>query len=139
MHSIKKNIKVKSLTENLGKIRTFLFGVAEEAGFDKKKIEEIVLAADEACTNIIKHAYEFDPTKDIEISAVFENKKLTITIKDTGKKFKPQSLEPPDLEAKLKKRKSGGLGVHLIKTLMDKVEYDFSNPGFTILKLVKKL
>ena len=139
MLSIEKKIKVKSRTENLGKIRTFLYSISEAAGFDKKKREEIILAADEACTNIIKHAYEFNPDKEIEISVFFQNDKLTIIIKDTGKKFHPQSVEPPDLEAKLKKRKSGGLGVHLIKTLMDDVEYDFSNPDINILKLVKKI
>ena len=139
MPSIEKNITVKSLTENLGKIRTFLYEIADEAGFKKKEIEEIVLAADEACTNIIKHAYEFDPTQDIEITAAFDDERLTIKIKDYGKKFHPQSVEPPDLEAKLKKRKPGGLGVHLIKTLMDEVLYDFSNPDFNILTLVKKL
>ncbi len=136
---MKKKIKVKSRTENLGKIRDFLSEISEAAGFDKKKREEIVLAADEACTNIIKHAYEFDTDKEIEITAIFKEGELTIIFKDTGKKFHPQSVEPPDLETKLKKRKSGGLGVHLIKTLMDNVEYDFSNPELNILKLVKKL
>ncbi len=139
MPFVKNKITIKSVTENLGKIREFLRKISKENGFDEKKVEEIVLAVDEACTNIIKHAYRFDATKLIEIETFFDGENLTILLKDSGKKFHPQSIAPPDLETKLKKRKSGGLGVHLIKSLMDEVEYDFSNPKINILKLVKKL
>ncbi len=87
-----------------------------------------MLAVDEACTNIIKHAYKSFPEGEIVIHLKFDHKKLTVEIKDYGKAFEPELIPPPDLQKYYRQRRIGGLGMYLMKTLMDEVKY-VSIPG----------
>ena len=82
-----------------------------------------MLAVDEACTNIIKHAYEFSPAHDIDIEIVSTDRKLEVIITHTGKSFDPQTVKPPNMREYLRKYQRGGLGMHLMRSLMDEVDY----------------
>ncbi len=136
---ITKHITVSGSTESLAEIRKFIRTVSTESGFNKNVTEEIVLAVDEACTNIIKHAYKNSTDNSIEIDTRFDGNQLTFILTDYGEKFNPDYIATPDLEEKLKEKKSGGLGIHLMRRLMDEVVYDVSNPEYNKLTLVKKL
>ena len=134
-----KKLVVKSRTENLSKIRDFVSSNASEAGFNKDKIDEIILAVDEACTNVIKHAYKYSPEGDIRIKIKFNKSAFTITIEDDGVSFNPDVVTAPDLQKYYREHRVGGLGMYLMKTLMDNVEYQ-SEPGkFNRVSLTKKL
>ena len=121
-------LRVSSKTENLSEIRDFVSENAQSAGIPLTTVENIVLAVDEACTNIIKHAYKSSPDGEIIIRMEYDKYKLTITIKDYGKSFQPERIPPPDLQKYYKERKVGGLGMYLMKSLMDDVKY-ISVPG----------
>ena len=82
-----------------------------------------MLAVDEECTNIIKHAYEFSPANDIDIEIVSMDKKLEVIITHTGKSFDPQAVKAPNMREYLRKYQRGGLGMHLMRSLMDEVDY----------------
>jgi serine/threonine-protein kinase RsbW len=123
-----KELRVNSRTENLSEIRDFVSTNAQSAGIPITTVENIVLAVDEACTNIIKHAYKSSPDGEIIIKIVYDKYKLTITIKDYGKSFHPERIPLPDLQKYYKARKVGGLGMYLMKSLMDDVKY-ISIPG----------
>ena len=112
---------------------------AQESGFSDESIGKIVLAVDEACTNIIKHAYKFSPIGDIFISIKLENSKFIIAIVDEGGHFNPNTIPEPDLKEYHKKRKVGGLGMYLMKKLMDEVEYTSLNENRNQVTLVKYL
>lgn len=127
------SIKIKSDSRNLKEIRSFIRKVAEEYGFEKAKIDEIVLAVDEACTNIIRHSYKGDPTKNIIITIEQEKNKLIITLRDFGEKPNLDKIYTPPSE----KLRKGGFGVIFIKEMMDEVTYDISPEKGTILRLVK--
>ncbi|MFI5236990.1 MAG: ATP-binding protein [Ignavibacteriales bacterium] len=130
-NSIKNNlkeIKVSSKTENLSKIRDFVGANASTAGVSQSTVENIVLAVDEACTNIIKHAYKSSPDGEIIIQIEYDESRLTITIIDYGKSFEPERIPQPDLRKYYNERKVGGLGMYLMKSLMDDVKYT-SIPG----------
>lgn len=114
---------VKSRTDNLSRIRNYIKGITSEYGIDKTITDEIILAVDEACTNIIKHAYQSKPDQDIIIHAYFKNGKFIIDITDFGRGFDPDLIPDPDMPLYLKQRRVGGLGMHLMRKLMDKVEY----------------
>lgn len=134
-----KKLIVKSRTENLSKIRDFVSSNASEAGFSKDEIDEMILAVDEACTNVIKHAYKFSPDGDIILEIKFDNNALTITIEDKGISFNPDVIPEPDLQKYYREHRVGGLGMYLMKTLMDEVKYK-SEPGkFNRVSLTKKL
>ena len=121
-------LHIESKTERLIAVRDFVSTAAREFGFSDEEISKIALAVDEACTNIIKHAYRFDPGKKLTISVKRGIGAFEISIRDTGKQFNPTDLQPPDMKEYLTHFRRGGLGVYLMKTLMDKVEYNFE-PG----------
>jgi serine/threonine-protein kinase RsbW len=123
-----KEMIVKSRTENLSEIRNFIYSAAEEIGINKSVIDDIILAVDEACTNIIKHAYKYYPDGEIKIKLKYDLHKFTIIIIDHGASFEPNRVPEPDLEKYYQQRKVGGLGMFLMKRLMDEVKY-ISIPG----------
>jgi len=116
-------LTVKSQTENLSEIRDFVSENALEAGIPSSTIDNIILAVDEACTNIIKHAYKLSPKGEIIIRIDYDEEKFTITIIDYGKSFEPDRVPRPDLQKYYLEHRVGGLGMYLMKSLMDNVEY----------------
>lgn len=134
-----KNLIVKSRTENLSKIREFISSNASEAGFSKDEIDNIILAVDEACTNVIKHAYKYSPDEDIMIEIKYNKSAFTVTIEDKGISFDPNLIPSPDLQKYHREHRVGGLGMYLMKTLMDEVKY-MSVPGkYNRVSLTKKI
>jgi serine/threonine-protein kinase RsbW len=121
-------LRVKSKTENLSLIRDFVSEKALDAGLPVTVVEKIMLAVDEACTNIIKHAYKSSPEGEITLNVEYDEEKFTITIIDYGKSFNPESIPQPDLQKYYREHKVGGLGIYLMKSLMDDVKYT-SIPG----------
>lgn len=134
-----QSINIESRTERLIAVREFVSGAARDFGFNDEDISKIALAVDEACTNIIKHAYRFDPTKKITITVKQQNGAFEVAITDTGKKFNPSSVQQPDMKEYLSHYRRGGLGVYLMKSLMDKVEYDIKPGKKNMVRLIKYL
>lgn len=123
-----KTLKVKSKTENLSVVRDFISASAAEAGIRTDTIENIILAVDEACTNIIKHAYNSFPDGELIIKTKSTLSRFVVIIKDFGKTFEPGMIPEPDLQKYYRQRRVGGLGMYLMKNLMDDVKY-VSIPG----------
>jgi serine/threonine-protein kinase RsbW len=120
----KFTLQVPSSTQNLSMIREFVVGIGQQAGIGASEINKLELAVDEACANVIEHAYEYEKTKEILVSATFDEESLKITVEDTGRGFDPNSVPQADLRRLVTGRKSGGLGLRLINTLMDEVHYE---------------
>ncbi|MCK6600761.1 MAG: ATP-binding protein [Bacteroidetes bacterium] len=131
-------IRLNSTTTNLQVIREFVADNARTAGFGDDVVYKIELAVDEACTNVIKHSYKNDPSKELSVSISWDGKKLTVEITDSGLPFDPAAYHQPDLGAFIKQRKRGGLGLHLIRSLMDEVRYGRNNEKNQIV-LIKEL
>ena len=128
-------IRIPSDPRMLKIIRSGITYVCSMMGFPRVERNGIVLAVDEACSNIIKHAYGGDCEKPIIVAIRMEPDRLEINLRDYGEKV--------DL-AKIKSRKlddirPGGLGVHLIKSVMDEVEYENGPDLGNRLHLVKYL
>jgi serine/threonine-protein kinase RsbW len=81
-------------------------------------------AVDEASTNVVKHAYK-GRGGFFQISCELQGHDIVITIRDRGKQFDPNSVPLPDVEADLENRKVGGLGIYMMKKMMDEVRYNF--------------
>lgn len=137
----KFNLKVSSSSGNLETIREFINDIARLAGFDVESASQIELAVDEACTNVIKHAHKFNSNKSLELSVQFDSDKIEIVISDNGKGFDITRVSKPDLEKYIHEAKKGGLGIHLMRSLMDEVRFDF-DPGkknrVSLIKFLKK-
>lgn len=136
---IEKELIVKSSTDNLANVREFTRKAAEESGFSEEIVGKIILAVDEACTNIIKHAYKFSPDGKIVISIKFDSAKFMISIIDEGIHFNPNSVPEPNIVEYYKQKKIGGLGIFLMKKLMDEVKYSTITGNKNQVILVKYL
>jgi anti-sigma regulatory factor (Ser/Thr protein kinase) len=120
---------------NLHAAMDFVVQAARQQGFDEDNINQIQLAFEEAVVNVINYAYP-DKNGDMEISCLPKEKGLQIEIVDSGIPFDPLSLPEPDLNAPIEKRKIGGLGVYMIRKIMNEVSYKREN-GRNILIMVK--
>ncbi len=132
-------LKVPSSTENLALIREFVGSIAQQSGFDTSDIGKLELAIDEACANVIEHAYGHDISKEVIIRATLDDETLRIDVEDTGRGFDPELIEQEKLEQLVNKRRSGGLGMRLMKTLMDEVHYEIEPGKKNELHMVKRL
>jgi len=142
VNSAQKNIfemKVKSSTENLIVIREFVEEKALHTGLSRQIVDKIVLAVDEACTNIIKHAYNYDESAEFIIRVLISKTEFKVLLIDHGKSFDPNQIADPDMPTYLKQRRVGGLGLHLMRHLMDNVEYHSQAGDGNQLILTKKI
>ena len=124
--------------ENLDEIRELVGEKARQIGFSDKEIYAIQLAADEASTNIIEHAYAGVENGKIEIDCTIDNGELKIVMCDRGKPFNPSSVPEPNVKADLSDRQIGGLGMYLMRKLMDEVSYEISTEAGNVLTMVKR-
>lgn len=113
--------------EFLDEIREFVARIARTGGFNDKEVYSLQLAADEAASNIIEHAYENVSDAKFDVTCDMNGDTLVITMRDTGKPFNPSNVRIPNLKADLSERKIGGLGVYLMRKLMDDIHY-LANP-----------
>ena len=125
--------------DNLDEIREIVAEAARQVGFSDKEIYAIQLAADEASSNIIEHAYAGVTGGKIEIDLSISDKELKITMRDHGRSFDPSSVPEPNVKADLSERKIGGLGMYLMRKLMDEVSYESSPETGNTLTMIKRL
>lgn len=123
---------------SLDNIRSFVAKAARNAGLDDKAVYAVQLAVDEACTNIIDYAYCGESEQEIKVNCEITRDALRITIQDEGKPFDIDTVAPPDLDVPLAERQVGGLGIHLIKNLMDEVDHKSMGERGNFLTLKKK-
>ena len=116
-------LHISASTNELEQIRNFVAGHARDFGFGETDVNDITLAVDEACTNIIKHAYEWKKGKPIHIQIGMRENEMLVSIIDEGKPFKPDKYKVPTTEEQLSRKKRSGYGILLIRKLMDHVEY----------------
>ena len=116
-------------------IRQVVAETARMTGFEESDSQKICLAVDEACTNIIRHSYDGDQKQKIIVTFHLSEKKLVIELKDFGKKLDLTKIEKKNTP----RTKPGGLGVNLIVSIMDIVEYDKTSDKYNRVKLTKFL
>ncbi len=124
--------------EFLDEIRNFVAEVAHEGGFTEKTIYSLQLAADEAASNIIEHAYQGVANASLQITCDMQDDELIITMRDTGRPFDPSNVKQPNLKADLSKRQIGGLGVYLMRKIMDEVRYQSNAKTGNLLTMIKR-
>ena len=130
---------VPSSTQNLALIRDFVTSVGLQAGLGDDDVAKLELAVDEACTNVIEHAHRGDLSKDVVVRATFDERTLRVEVVDTGEGFDPAKLPQENLEQMVAKHRSGGLGLRVMKSLMDEVSYEIVPGDTNRLRMVKKL
>jgi len=114
-------------------VRALVGKISERIGFEALETDRLVLAVDEACTNVIRHAYDNSGDGRITITFTLSPEYFEIMIRDFGKGADPATFKGRDLD----EIRPGGLGLHFIKSAVDKVEYDTPPGGGMLLKMIK--
>ena len=124
-------MEISANPDLVGIIRLTTSGIANKIGFSIDDIEDIKVAVSEACTNAIKHSYD----KSVNIIYTILENGLDIEIRDNGKGYDVKSIDEPDLT----QPRENGLGLFIIKTLMDDVNIESKDNQGTIIKMTKYL
>jgi len=132
------SLRVTAKLENLAAIRRFVEEAATTLSLDPATVSDIVLAVDEAASNIATHGYQGQPGT-IEIEVKRRGDALLIRLRDHAPPFDPTSVPVSDLTVPLEQRAIGGMGIHLIRQVVDKVIHRITPQGGNELLLVKKL
>jgi len=131
----KNEISVDAKKESLEEVINFISSELKKTSYTPDIQNEIELATEEVFTNIVNYAYRQGSGR-VKISISTENE-VTIKFEDNGQPFNPHEQEAPDLNKPINEREIGGLGLYMVKKLMDRVEYTREN-GKNILIIAKK-
>jgi serine/threonine-protein kinase RsbW len=135
---MKKTRKFKGDLECLGDVCDFVTDCAKKCDLNEAQVYAVQLAVDEAATNIIEHAYKGRQPEEFEITCEEHPEGLQVVLRDRGKAFDPDSVPEPLLNVPLEELRSRGLGVFLMRKMMDEVKYEFSSENGNVLRMVKK-
>jgi serine/threonine-protein kinase RsbW len=131
-------LTVAGYFKNLSEVSQFIGQAASRAGLNERAIYAVRMAVDEACTNIIQHAYGGEGRGQIQLVCETQAEGLRVTIYDQGRSFEPLQVPDLDPQAPLPKRQPGGMGLFFIRNLMDTVEFKFGTPQGNQLILFKR-
>lgn len=134
---MKYTYKVGCSTENLRGIRDFIRDSLNQHGVSDLEISEMVLAIDEMCSNLMIHAHHCNPDDLFELHIdVNRNAPVVFEIIDDGSVFDINKFHEPEIGNIIHEKRKGGLGIRLVKSIMDKVEYE-NSPGRNVCRLQK--
>ena len=123
--------------DSLAAISELVTRAAEATGLGARAVYAVQLAVDEACSNIIEHAYGGAGHGDIECTCRINDDGLTVVLRDHGCPFDPTSVPEPSLHVCLEDCKGSGLGLHFMRKLMDEVHFALTDSG-NVLTMVKR-
>jgi serine/threonine-protein kinase RsbW len=131
--------KVGCSIENLKGVRDFIRTSLKNHGVADIQISEMVLALDEMCSNLMIHAHQCNPDDLFELHIIIQKAQpIVFEIIDNGTVFDINQFAEPDLGNLVTEKRKGGLGIRLVKSIMDKVEYQKTS-GKNICRLIKKV
>ena len=124
--------------ENVAAFRNFVEDACRREGLDESTCFDLKLVVDEACSNVVRHGYA---GREGRIGVTFERlgEEVVLTIVDRAPPFHPDEAPAPNLDAPASERKPGGLGWHLIKSMVDRITYESDATNGNRLTLAKKV
>ena len=135
---MRKEICIKNKVSELEKVAQFVEEIGEELGLSMELQMNLNLVMEEMVTNVIFYAYPQDEEADIELLAKSDGKELTFVLSDQGKEFDPTAKEDTDLDVNPAERELGGMGIFIVKNIMNKVTYQRLE-GKNLLTMTKGL
>jgi serine phosphatase RsbU (regulator of sigma subunit)/anti-sigma regulatory factor (Ser/Thr protein kinase) len=133
----KELIAIPAQMSYLGQVRDFIDHIGKKYKYEDRLINSFKLVIEEACTNIIRHGYRDIKGGEITIKAIVRRQSLTIVVVDQGISYDPRQASTPDLEKYIQIGKKGGLGIFMMRKLMDDVQYNITSRG-NELRLTKQ-
>jgi serine/threonine-protein kinase RsbW len=133
----KSTLRISAELDKLSTVRRFIKEKAAGLAVDPEVIDDVLLATDEAVTNVIVHGYK-GCSGNVEIEVGCSGESLVIRVRDHAPPFDPTCVPSPDLNLPLEQRPYGGMGVYIIRKLMDHVSHRVMPQGGNELIMVKK-
>lgn len=131
------NLDISCSKDRLKEIRDFLNEILQKHGYPELGAAQIVLAVDEVCANLIIHSNHCNPSHSIGLKvSYFDNDRLEVEINDRGEGFDFAQYKEPSLVDLIENKKKGGLGLLLVKRIMDDIQF-ISDKGQNVCKLTK--
>ena len=131
-----KKITIGCSKDELVKVRQFTSDMLEDHSVPDLQAHKLVLAVDEICANLIIHANDCNPQNRIEFFVDFKPKQIVFTFKDKGVEFDINEYKSPSMEELVSTRRQGGIGLMLVKRIMDKIEFS-TKKNHNICRLIK--
>ena len=135
MEMVRRDIRVPADMSKLCELRDLLGRICEEQDVPRKTARRMVLAIDEALSNIIEHASLKDNSKDIELSLEISDERIVAEIRDRGIPFDPIPFDSPDRRDYPRR----GFGLYLIHMIVDRIDYERTDDGKNVLTLTKSI
>jgi anti-sigma regulatory factor (Ser/Thr protein kinase) len=137
--SVLAEIELPASLDNLARLMEAVTACAGEFGVDSARVMQLELCLEEALVNVINYAYDGAEGTVRVVCAEADNDRFSIEISDSGKPFDPLARATPDTEAGIDERNIGGLGIHLIRELMDDVTYRRDGDRNVLTMVMSKL
>ena len=129
-------LNLSCCTTALVELRSFLQLSLKTYGFSEVDRHQLILAVEEVCANLIIHSHACNPKELIHLEVKEFKKKLSIEITDKGDAFNLLEYEVPDLKKVIEEKRKGGIGIFLVKKIMDEIEFESKN-GKNTCRLIK--
>jgi serine/threonine-protein kinase RsbW len=137
--TLTRRIACDARRDQLPALLQFVEDACTEAALPEDVAFAVKLATEEASTNVVLHGYRGLPPGPIAISIERDPGQVVVTIEDRGAPFHPEDVPAPALRASVEERPLGGLGWHLIKSVMDEVHHHHDDTTGNTLTLVKRI
>ena len=135
----KRSLVLDNVIAEISKLAPFVDSIADEKGLDPSLAMSLNLALEEAASNVIMYAYPEGTNGPVYLDAVVGNDSLTFILSDRGKPFDPTAKPDADITLGVEERGIGGLGILMVKNIMDSVTYARSEDGMNILTMIKNI
>jgi serine/threonine-protein kinase RsbW len=132
-------LSVPSETQNLAMIRDFVELAVRRTPIGGPDIEKLKLAVDEACANVMEHAYGKDATKELTVRVSYDQAEVAVEVIDSGPAYDPTQFIPRELTDLQAMKRDGGMGIRLMKMATDDLVWSSDGQGHNCLRLVKRI
>ncbi|MEX0882595.1 MAG: ATP-binding protein [Cyclobacteriaceae bacterium] len=135
---MKHELKLYCEKSSLSELRVFLSTILTKSGLSEIIQNQLILAVEEVCSNLIIHSHDCNPKSFILLAVNFTTNSVIFEITDSGKAFNIIEYKSPDINAVVKEKRKGGLGILLVRKIMDKIEFETDSTHNTC-RLIKKI
>jgi|TARA_R110002096_G_scaffold26933_1_gene82903 serine/threonine-protein kinase RsbW len=135
---MKHELKLFCEKSRLAELRTFISNILAPTHLNDVSQNQLILAVEEVCANLIIHSHDCDPHSFILLKVSINTDNIIFEITDSGKAFNLIEYKSPEVNSVMKERRKGGLGLLLVRKIMDKIEFE-TNHSKNTCRLIKKL
>jgi serine/threonine-protein kinase RsbW len=133
---MKYRLNIACQTSALAGLRSFIQGALVDASLDENEKHQVTLAVEEVCANLIIHSHACNPEDSIQLEIIDSPEKLIFEVSDQGIAFNILNYQTPDLKEVMLEKRKGGLGIILVRKIMDEIEFESKN-GTNTCRLIK--